>query len=128
MFEKFGLRIDPKASVVETTEIYNEYITSVSSDRNIRLDSATKVDYPVYPSKVLYDVENSVLQKFGSFDMSAGGSFISDASLIKDSDLPGTLQLVTTFLNFDQKNLQHEATDQENGRYDHLPTLLRNFA
>ena len=125
--EKYGVQIDINASLVETVEIYNEYISSESNVRNIHDDAVAKVKFPVYPSKALFN-ESNVLQKVGSFSLSAGGSFISDTDLVKDEDLAGTLELVASFLNFDKSGLRTTSNNEVAGEYHHLPTIIQNFA
>ena len=131
--EKFGIQIDPSASIAETTDIYNTYISSPQNNWTHHLNIVQKrVKFPVLPSQSLCNHNNDNdfgMKKIGtsSFNFCDGGRFISDADQIPNEMLPGILNLFRSILEHDEAKLIHQV-DSDVGEYSHLPTMLLNFA
>ena len=127
--EKFGLQIESNASLLETIDIYNTYISAPSNNRNIQLDLAEKrVKFPVLPTEIL-ERENENMRKIGSFDFSDGGRFISDSETISDNDLPDIIMLLAAFITYGDDAYKINMQEKSDiGAYSHLPPILLHFA
>jgi hypothetical protein len=132
MNEKFRMQIDSSASVAETTDIYNTYISSPDNIWNHHLNLIReKVKFPVLPANLLNDNNDSdiiKMQKIGRpFYFSDGGRFISDPELVSNEMIPSVLSLFSSILEHNEKKMVHQS-DSDIGEYTHLPTMLLNFA
>ena len=78
--EKFGIQIDPSASIAETTDIYNTYISSPQNNWTHHLNIVQKrVKFPVLSSQSLcnHNKDNGFgMKKIGiPFNFCDGGRF-----------------------------------------------------
>ena len=124
--EDFGVQLEQTASLTETIDIYNAYVSSESASRNVHLsDVRDKVMFPILAAESLDDRQR--LSKLGSFKFCNGGRFINDQEMVKEEDLPGVLNLISSCLEHDISKQVHK-NQSDVGDYGHLPTMLLNFA
>lgn len=125
--KRFGVQMDNKATLVETMDIYEAYI---SSPNNIfshhQKYIKEQVIFPIHQSSVLNNETSTGINVFGSLKFREGGKFISDKNLVNDDDLPKVLNLISTILEYDDTKLVSK--DTVIAKYSNLPTIFHNFA
>lgn len=122
-----ALQISDKLSIAQTIELYDAYIASPSNPRKGHQDAVrNNVKYPLLPSKAL-DGKHSDMRSIGSFEISDGGNFISNKDLVSDENLAAVMDLMSSFVRYDNSKLVHTSSNDV-GRYGYFPTNLLNFA
>lgn len=125
--KRFGIKIEPKANLMETMDLYDAY---VSSPNNIfthhKKYIKEKVVFPLHPASILNDDNVTGMNIIGSLKFSEGGKFISDKNIVSDADLPQVLNLIATKVEYDDSKLISK--DLFMKKYSNLPMVFHNFA
>lgn len=85
-----------------------------------------KVKFPLLPSSAITQ-NHPKIKIIGEFPISKGGRFISNKKLVSDANLAKMMDLLASFVAYDESALVHSAKS-DIGRFGFYPTNLLNFA
>ena len=130
--EKFGVQFDRTASVTETMDIYDTYVSSPDNMHDHHLSLVRKVKYPLFPSNILDDYNDNegdcpIMKTGKRFKFKNGGRFISDKSIVSDEEIPDILDLFASFLEVDPSKHAHTNVS-DIGPFGYLPNMILNLA
>lgn len=125
--KNYSLQLGESLSLAETIEIYDAYISSPSVTRNNHHSQVKeKVKFPLLPSSAITQ-NHPKIKIIGEFPISEGGRFISNKKLVSDANLAKMMDLLASFVAYDESALVHSAKS-DIGRFGFYPTNLLNFA
>ena len=131
--DKVGLQLNISgATTVEIMEMYDMYVASpLNTHDAIHIAEANKkIRYPLLPSDCIE--KGNIFEPVGDkFELSNGGSFISNTNTVNDSNIPRVLELLTSLLKYDEDLVPTNEEGDGNiyiGKYDFLPSMFLNLA